>query len=406
MAWGAREAVCWVAAFAGASMALAQGGPPPAKVVLDPARLESIEQHREVTGEIRAMRRSLVAAEQGGRVKSIGVDAGDPVEPGRVVVVLDTALQEIEVRRLTAVLEARRASARQRQSELERARRELDRMSAASVREAMSKSDVDEWRMQADAGEARLAEADAEIAVAQAALADATTRLQKMSIATPIGGRVVGKRTEVGQWVNAGDPVVEVLDVDSLEGRLDVPAALAGGLVEGRSRLRVRLLPSRVELEGTVTRVVPEADARSRLVPVRVALGAVQASAGAARPIAGMACTAQVPTGLPGQSLTISKDALLRDDAGEFVYANLGGSAMPLRVKRLFMSGERVAIEPGAVAPGMALIVEGNERIMFPGQPVAPMGEQPPAPGGGADPPATGARPASGGAGESGKDGR
>ena len=43
------------------------GGPPPAKVRVDAVRLEPVERWREVTGELRAVRQTTVAAEQTGR---------------------------------------------------------------------------------------------------------------------------------------------------------------------------------------------------------------------------------------------------------------------------------------------------------------------------------------------------
>ena len=66
------------------------------------------------------------------------------------------------------------------------------------------------------------------------------------------------------------------------------------------------------------------------------------------------------------------KDAILRGESGPFVYAVRDGIAVPVNVRIVFPSGADVAIEPGALAAGAKVVVEGNERLM-PMSPVAPL---------------------------------
>ena len=73
------------------------GGPPPANVALDPARLEQVELWREVTGEIRSLRRSVLAAEEPGLVIELTVNDGDRVEQGQIIARLDDVVARIEV---------------------------------------------------------------------------------------------------------------------------------------------------------------------------------------------------------------------------------------------------------------------------------------------------------------------
>jgi len=71
--------------------------------------------------------------------------------------------------------------------------------------------------------------------------------------------------------------------------------------------------------------------------------------------------------------LTIPKDAVLRDDAGEYVYMAVPHSvegnpmitaqAIPARISRRFAADDRVAIRPGQVQPTSMLLIEGNERV-------------------------------------------
>lgn len=147
----------------------------------------------------------------------------------------------------------------------------------------------------------------------------------------PFAGRVVRKAREVGEWVGEGEAIAELVSLEELESRLDLPEALAVGVTEGSTPVRVRVRALNADLAGTISSVVPDVDTRSRLVPVRVLLTNAE---GRLRP--GMSVTGLVGTGLQAPSLTIHKDAILRDDAGGFIYWSPAGSAIPARIRTLF----------------------------------------------------------------------
>lgn len=346
----------------------APAGPPPAMVVLEPARLENLERRREVTGRLDAWRRSLVAGEQEGLVQSVSFEAGDAVNAGATLVQLDDTLSKLAVARAEAFLAAARQIAEERDAEVQRAQRDLARTQTATTGGGMSESDLDMRRTSVATWQAKLAQARADIDTAEVNVRDARRRLEKMTIKSPFKGRVVRKLTEVGQWVHAGDAIAEVVDTASLDARLDVPGPLAMGLKPEETKVRVAFPALGVESLAVVYRVVPDADPLSRLVPVRVR---VENKDGQLLP--GMSITGLIPLGETEETLTVSKDAILRDDAGTYLYFDAGGKAMPARVRVRFSDGDRAVLEPGPIAPGMNVLVEGNERIFFPGQPIAPV---------------------------------
>jgi multidrug efflux pump subunit AcrA (membrane-fusion protein) len=125
--------------------------------------------------------------------------------------------------------------------------------------------------------------------------------------------------------------------------------------------------------------VVPAADSLSRVFPVRVRLKNTQ---DLMRP--GMSVTALVPTGVDVEALTAHKDAILRDEAGAYLYYDMGGRAMLARVDVLYPVGDRVVIRSRTLEAGTRVVIEGNERL-FPGQPL--MIESEPGAAAGASPP-------------------
>lgn len=356
-----------------ALLPLAASAQPPASVVLDPARLESLERMRRVTGELRALQRSQLAAREEGQVMTIEVRAGDEVEKGQVIARLDPVLAELTVASAEANLDALRAAVAERQAELERAQFDFDRVKSLFERASASSQEFEDVRVDLASARARLQRTQADVASAEARLALDNQRLSDMVIRAPFNAKVISTATDVGQWLSIGDTVCELYDADSIEAWVNVPESVAPRMARTGDPVAVQLPALGEELTGSITHVVPAVDPLSRLFPVRIR---VPNDAGLLQP--GMSVTAMIPTGAREEMLTISKDAILRDDAGEFVFMAVPNAqpdspfaemGVPVRIERLFSVGSRVAIRSGSLPPGAKIITEGNERL-FPTQPI------------------------------------
>ncbi|MBX3386247.1 MAG: efflux RND transporter periplasmic adaptor subunit [Phycisphaeraceae bacterium] len=371
------------------------GGPPPARVVFDEVRLERVERWREVTGELRAVRRATVAAEVAGRVSQIDVHAGDRVETGQLLAAQDDELAKIEVARAEAILSTRKAIVLQRLADLEKADRDLLRYQTAFDRNSATELERDDARTIVAGAKARVEEARAEVLVSEAELSRATKALRDMRIVAPFAGTVVLRRTEVGQWLTVGDPVVEIVATRELDAFLDVPesvlrrlapGALTPGVPDGSAEfvpperievvVRVEALPEDLrEIRASVAGIVPVGDPLSRLFPVRIRLDNTH---GLLRP--GMSIVGVVPTGQPEEALTVKRDAVLRSETGAFVYFEAGGVSAVAPIVSQYATRDRLVVRSPVLRPGMRVVVEGNERL-FPGRPLMDIGKpnQPPA---------------------------
>lgn len=370
----------WIGAVmvAAASLGAAQPGDGPRAMTVrtDPARLESVGQWREVTGELRALRRSVLAARQEGLVSEVTVDDGDAVKAGQVIARIDDVHTRLMVRADEAAVRAHAGAVAMRRADLERAQRDVQRYDLLDTKGSVSELERDIARTGVSLAQARLEQAEGELAAAEAMLARSRRRLEEMTIAAPFDARVVRKRTEIGQWLAVGDPVAEVVALDQLEARLDVPERIAVSVREGSDSARVRAASLGSEFAGVVRAVMPDVDPLSRLVAIRVVIENPDARL---RP--GMSVTGLIRTGEEARAVTVSKDAILRDDAGEFLYIDAGGTAAPVRVRSAFAVGDRVVVH--GLSGGERVIVAGNERL-FPGAPVAEPGASPPGAGGNA----------------------
>ncbi|MCB9836818.1 MAG: efflux RND transporter periplasmic adaptor subunit [Phycisphaera sp.] len=347
---------------------------PPANVVIDEARMQTVERLRRVTGELRALQRSRLAAREEGQVLTLSVRAGDAVERGQVIATLDPVLAELTVASGEANLDALRASVAEQQAEVDRAQFDFDRIQSLVERSSASSQEFEDARVDLASAQARYQRAVADVAASEARLALDKQRLKDMVIRAPFNAKVIATQTDVGQWLSIGDVVCELYAVDSIEAWVDVPESVVERMSSVGDAVSVQIPALSGELSGTITQIVPAVDPMSRLFPVRIA---VPNERTILQP--GMSVTAMIPTGAKEDMLTISKDAILRDDAGEFVYMAVPNEqqpdspfkeiAVPVRITRQFAIGDRVAVMPGGLYPGARLIVEGNER-MFPTQPI------------------------------------
>ena len=375
----------------------AQGGPPPANVVLDAVRVEPIAQQRDVTGQVRSRLRSTLAGQESGIVVVFGLEQGDRVRAGQIVAELDAELlrtRRAEVAASVAVAEARVG---ERGAELALREREWARIEELRRTGNASVGEIDTAQSQLDIARATLRAAEAEVLQAKANEKITAERLDDMKIVAPFDGVVVRTHTEVGQWLGAGDSVVTVVATDRLEAVIDVPEAMVG-LLTSDATVPVEVRGLGAWVEGRLIAVVPQADELSRLFPVRLEVPSTLADGRGIRP--GMSVTASVPTTDVLPTMLVSKDAILRNDAGEFVYFDAGGVGAVGPIQRLFAVGDRVAVRSPVLRAGMRVVVQGNER-MFPGQPLMVLNaEEYPPVGGGTGGGGSGGPGAGGGAGE------
>ncbi|HVZ94408.1 MAG TPA: efflux RND transporter periplasmic adaptor subunit [Phycisphaerales bacterium] len=392
---GTRACVVAVVSFASGligATAVAQpgGGPPPARVRLDPVRLESIVQYRDVTGELRAAHRSRVASKEPGLVVEMLVEVGDEVQKGQVLARLDDQLTKLQVSRQEATVESKRGIVGQREAELERVDRDVRRRKSAQTQGGVNAAEVEDAETEVKSSQAKLVEARADLASATNELDWWKRRLADLQIRAPLHGTVVSKSTEVGEWIAEGDKVVEIVDLETIDAYLEVPERFIAALTASDAKVQVRVTAVNRIIESPVTAVISDGDRMARTFPVRLRL---QNSDGLIRP--GMSVMGTVPTGTVEPSLTIHKDAVRRNDAGEYVYFDANGAAAVAPVETLFASGDRLAVRSPVLKPGMNVVVEGNERL-FPTQPLAPMDGAPPgAPAGKEAGPAAGSPEAS-----------
>ena len=202
-----------------------------------------------------------VAAPQAGRLVALPAQRGASVASGAPLFVLEHDIEaaavsesiarversDAQARNLTrgqrrdelaaaqAALDAGRAALAQSESDLKR-ERELARSgftSGATLTAAQARRNADEARVRQLEAQLRSAHlgaredeqsaAHADAAAARAALEQSRRRLAQKSVMAPVTAQVEDTLYRVGEWVNAGSPVVSLLEPGALKLRFFVP---------------------------------------------------------------------------------------------------------------------------------------------------------------------------------------
>ncbi len=341
---------------------LAQAQMPASLVRVDEVRLEPLVQTVPVLGRLVAGRAGTVAARISGPVETLHVEVGSRVEKGQLLAELNTATLDAARRVAAAGLAEARARLETRKAELALARQERTRLER--LRDATSKSLMEDARQGEVIAAARVAEGEAALASAQAALRLTELNLDYAQVRAPYPGVVTDRPLEIGSYVQQGQAVVRLVSDSGLEVEVDVPFERLSGLSPGA--MLALSLDDGTEHQARVRAVIPEENPKTRtrrvrLVPTfgttRLALAAEQSA------------TVHVPVGAPREVLSVHKDAINRSGERDLVFVVEPGEgeqpglvARPRQVRLGEPVGNRLEVLQG-LAEGDRAVVRGNERL-------------------------------------------
>lgn len=206
-------------------------------------------------GTTRAVHETTLGSRLLAKVVAVNVHAGQLVEKGAVLMELDDADLRAQVEQAQAVVASSSAV-------LDQARIEFERISRLIKEQAAS--DLELSRV---TNALRGAEADKRRA--EEALREAQTRLSYATVRSPMDGRIIDKKVDVGDTVTPGQPLVSMYDPTRMQLVAVVPESLAYRLAVGKW-VGVRLQALDKECEGRVDEIVPQAFAASRSFEVKV----------------------------------------------------------------------------------------------------------------------------------------
>lgn len=315
--------------------AAAQAGPPvPVRVAT--VHVEELPVVTEVTGTVRPVQRAQIAAKVMGAIDEMPVTLGQAVHAGDLLVKVSAA--EISAR------------VAQAQSQLNAARRDLDRERDLLGHGASTADTVKNL--------------EDRFASAQAMLHEAETMLGYATVRAPFAGVIARKFAQAGDFASPGLPLLELEGAGDFQVEAGVPDSLAAALTLG-APLTVTIPARGLAFTGSLAELSSAADAGARTVLAKISVPARDLVR------SGEFARVRLP-GAPARALLVPLAALVHTGQLERIFvADASGHAALRLVKtgathadRIEIlsgldDGERVILSPSpALREGQALEVQ------------------------------------------------
>ena len=184
-------------------------GPPPAPVRVAPVLQQQVKQTVTLVGTVEPWKRSIVASEVEGLVQAFPAEEGMAVKRGQLLASLRTDTLRIRFDSASALY--REAAAR-----YQRAKRDLNRIRVLFKRELVTQKDFDDALAEETALKEHLSQLGADIRQVR-------DSLNKSKILAPFDGWITQEFTEVGQWVEEGGSIIEMVDLSHVQVEIPLP---------------------------------------------------------------------------------------------------------------------------------------------------------------------------------------
>lgn len=214
---------------------------PPESVSTAVAELAVWQPRLKAVGSVEAVQGVLASSELAGTVVEIAFKSGQTVEPGDLLVRLDTSIEEAQLAAAEANLELAELS-------LKRAR---------ELRETRSNSQA-----ALDSAFATQKGAEAQVRNVQAAI-------EKKTVRAPFAGHLGIRRVDLGQFIGSGEPIVSIQSFEPIYVDFWMPQQNLARLSVGQTvQVKADTAPDDMQV-GELTTISPEVDAATRNVRCR-----------------------------------------------------------------------------------------------------------------------------------------
>jgi RND family efflux transporter MFP subunit len=334
----------------------------------------------EVVGSFEADDDVTVSSQAAGNLDEITVDVGSEVRRGQTIARIDPRELNLKVAQAEATLrqaEARLGLApdarldpertpdvRQAKAALERARYDLHAARNLVENGDISKQQVDVYQKTFEQAEARYQAAlenvrnlAAQIEEKRAALLLAKKQFTDTAIISPISGVVKEKLASRGEYMQPGKALVQILQINPLRLKLEVPEAFAANIKVGQEvTLRVDAHGDR-QFKGTIRRINPSVDEKNRSL---TAEAEVKNDNALLRP--GMFARAEIVSNRQGTALMVPEKAVVSLAGINKVFVLDGDHAAERQVKLGARDGALIEVIEG-IKLGDRVITTNAERL-------------------------------------------
>lgn len=305
----------------------------PTVVSTQTVRQENWQPTLPSVGTITPTQGVLISSEVPGVIREIHFDSGQRVEANDLLVQFDSEVDIAEAEALEA------------ESQLAVTMR--DRLQRVVSSNLGSRSDLDEAQAQVDSSRARVAAKQATI--------------RKKTVRAPFSGELGIRRINPGQYLAAGDPIIDLVDLDPIYAEFTLPERYLSEIaVQQEVIVRVAAWPD-LEFPGKISAISPNIERSSRSVQIRAIFNNPDS-------LLHPGMFADVHTRLPAKEavLTLPERAITYNPYGNsvFVVAENEGNKTVNRVQVTTgsITDGRIEIRSG-LEPGMEVVTDGHHKL-------------------------------------------
>lgn len=310
-----------------------------------------IYQEIPLSASVMARRSSSLSAKVDGLVSEVLVDDGQFVNRGDVLIKLDQELAELTLKRARAALE-------EGEAQLKESKRQRDEIAELVTKRHVSATSY-------KAAIADVAMKTAALKRIQAELQHQQEIVQRHIVEAPFTGVIGKKLVEIGQWVDQGDSVTELVELDLVRINVEVPQRYFQILMPGTPVVvRFDAMPEKI-FEAEIGFKISVGNPAARTFPIRIDMENRQHQI-----VPGMSARVVFLLKKKGSKpvVTLPRDAVVKTPEGLERVWRLTRQAdhwvvEPVNVKTGVGLKHRIRILGADIRAGDVIVIRGNESL-------------------------------------------
>ncbi len=321
-------------------------------VEVETVSVRQVVQQINVTGTVTSPRSAVLSTAVSGIVAELSADEGDRVTTGETLLKLDAELARL-------ALERARADVQQREIAAADAKRRFDEAEKVAARQVIARTQVESLR-------AEVSGEGAALAAAQAAAREQRAIVERHTLKAAFTGVIGVRYTELGEWVNPGDPLFDLVATDNLRFDFRVGQDNFAALTPDTPvDITLDAFPENT-ISGHVDTIVPIKNPNTRTFLVRVATDAATADSGIDI-TPGMSARGRLNVDVGRRAVTVSRDAILRFPDGRVtvwvVNTDSDLKVVSEQVVSLGAAFDGLVEVSNGLSEGDVVVVRGNEVL-------------------------------------------
>jgi len=322
-----------------------------------PVQVESVSNRTivrqiNVTGTVTSPRTAVLSTAVAGLIAELTIDEGRRVEAGEALLKLDAELAQLALERALAEVQ-------QRETAVADARRRFAEAEEVGAQRGIARTQIESLRAEVSSDEAALV-------ASKAAAREQQAIVERHTLRAPFAGVISERHTELGEWVNPGDGLLELVATDNLRfdfrvGQDNFVALSPDTPVE----ITLDAMPQQ-SVPGHIDTIVPVKDPSARTFLVRVLADTTSAEV-QLNITPGMSARGKLNIDAGRSGVAVSRDAILRFPDGRVTVWVVDTTADPSVVtERAVSTGfefDGVVEIVDGLSDGDVVVVRGNETL-------------------------------------------